>query len=388
MIKSLPTPTPDALAHSHQFLGYLIAQIQKNNGFISFADYMNLALYHPNFGYYISGTQKFNVGGDFTTAPEISSLFSQCIAKQCEQIFPFISGKLEILEFGAGTGRMAADILSYLAEKNALPHHYYILELSAELKKRQEQTIANICPDLLPRVHWLKSLPVEFSGVILANEVLDAMPVHRFHIADNQIHELGVTEKNGTLAGSLLSTKTQDFLDLFTSQEWPGNYTSEINLNIQPWIASLSACLKQGVILLVDYGFSKSEYYHPQRTQGTLMCHYQHQAHADPFYYPGLQDITAHVDFSAVYQAAIAAGLEVLGYTQQASFLLGCGLIDLLQEQNILSEKEKAKQNHAINLLTSPAEMGELFKVMMLGKKIDLDCVGFSLSDKQDRLTR
>jgi len=382
MITSLPTPPPDALAHSHQFLRYLIAHIQKNNGSLSFADYMDLARY------YISGTQKFNVGGDFTTAPEISPLFSQCIARQCEQIFPLIADQADILEFGAGTGRMAADILNYLATENVLPRHYYILELSAELKKRQEQTIATICPDLLPKVQWLKNLPVEFSGVILANEVLDAMSVHRFHITNNQIYTLDVTEKNGLLKDHLLSTKIKALLDLFVSQEWPETYTSEINLNIQPWIKSLSACLKQGAILLIDYGFSKPEYYHPQRTQGTLMCHYQHQAHTDPFYYPGLQDITAHVDFSAVYQAAIATGLEILGYTQQASFLLGCGLIELLQKQHILSEKEKAKQNHAINLLTSPAEMGEIFKVMMLGKKIDEACMGFSLSDRQDRLTR
>jgi len=195
-----------------------------------------------------------------------------------------------------------------------------------------------------------------------------------------------VTEKEGILSEILSTTKTPKILELFHSKSWPDLYASEINLNIEPWIKSLSKCLKQGVVLLIDYGFSAQEYYHPQRTMGTLMCHYQHQAHHDPFYYPGLQDITAHVDFSAIYQAATSAGFDILGYTSQASFLLGCGLIDLLSEKNLVTEKEKAKQNHAINLLTSPAEMGELFKVMMLGKNIETACMGFQFSDRQHTL--
>ena len=376
-------PPPDAVEHSNQLLATILAHIRKNQGAISFADYMNLALYAPGLGYYVVGTQKFNAGGDFTTAPEISPLFSQCLAKQCQQILPLIETNANILEFGAGTGRMAADILQYLDRTQMLPQAYFILELSPELKKRQEQTLLTLCPHLLPKVHWLNHLPTEFSGIIVANEILDAMPVHRFQIQNDKMHTVMVTEKEGILSETLIPTKTPEMLEFFRSQSWPDLYTSEINLNIQPWIKSLSDCLKQGVVLLIDYGFPAQEYYHPQRTTGTLMCHYQHHAHPDPFYYPGLQDITAHVDFSAVYRAAKLSGFDVLGYTQQASFLLGCGLLDLLPTQDSLSEKERAKQNHAINLLTSPAEMGELFKVMMLGKNIEIACRGFEFGDRQ-----
>jgi len=382
----LKNPTSDALEHSNRLLETIIADIKKNQGLIPFADYMNLALYAPGLGYYVSGAQKFNVGGDFTTAPEISSLFSECLAKQCQQILPLIATKADILEFGAGTGCMAADILQYLDKEKTLPENYYILELSPELKKRQEQSINNRCPHLVSKVHWLNSLPDEFSGIILANEVLDAMPVERFQIKESNLYTMMVTEKYGILSETFSATKTLKILELFHSRSWPDLYTSEINLNIHPWINSLSQCLKQGVVLLIDYGFSAQEYYHPQRTMGTLMCHYQHHAHHDPFYYPGLQDITAHVDFSAIYQAVMSVGFDILGYTSQASFLLGCGLIDLLPAKDLKTEKEKAKQNHAINLLTSPTEMGELFKVMMLGKNIEAACIGFQFSDRQHTL--
>jgi SAM-dependent MidA family methyltransferase len=382
----LKHPNPNALEHSNRLLAAIMTDIKRNHGLISFADYMNLALYAPGLGYYVSGAQKFNVGGDFTTAPEISSLFSECLAKQCQQILPLITPKAKILEFGAGTGRMAADILQYLDKKKMLPEHYYILELSPELKKRQKQTMTDRCPHLLPKTHWLNSVPDEFSGIILANEVLDAMPVERFQIKENNIDTVMVAEKEGVLSETLSTAKEPEILELFHSKSWPDLYTSEINLNIYPWIKSLSKCLKQGVVLLIDYGFSAQEYYHPQRTTGTLMCHYQHHAHHDPFRYPGLQDITAHVNFSAVHQAAKLSGLDILGYTSQASFLLGCGLIDLLSEKNLATEKEKTQQNHAINLLTSPAEMGELFKVIMLGKNIETACIGFEFSDRQHTL--
>lgn len=395
MIAKLPIPNAEALNHSQQLVEHILSKIRTNHGSISFADFMDLALYTPNLGYYRSGLQKFGPTGDFITAPELSPIFSRCLARQCQQILQIINGG-DILEVGAGSGQMAADLLIALARLNTLPQRYYILELSSDLQQRQQETIASLCPTILPRIHWLTSLPAPgFRGIVIGNEVLDAMPIHRFQIAEKGILETRVIEKvqgNG-FDWQYFPSDNAELLEFYhantqSTQPWPPGYTSEINLNLKPWIMSLADILNEGIILLIDYGFPRNEYYHLDRSMGTLMCHYRHYAHADPFFYPGLQDITAHVDFTAVAEAALEANLEILGFTNQAAFLLGCGLIDTLNASHIhmQTEKDNIKQNHAINLLTSPAEMGELFKVIALGKKFDGSLIGFSLGDKRYRL--
>lgn len=441
----LPKPSDEGLAHSEKLLEVIIEKIESNEGrFISFAEYMQLALFAPGLGYYSSGNQKFGRGGDFVTGPEISPLYSQCISKQCEQVLEVLGKEGCILEIGAGSGQMAVDILKELQELGRLPKQYYILELSAELKERQQNALLQQCPKLFSLVRWLDKLPEKpLKAIILANEVCDAMPVHRFCLrnlardsnhtsetgsdfsnADNHkaIMELGVTHIDGklcftekcpdealrhelalllkdlaqnensahTLQQLELDSATLNIFDLDLNSLFSETnyYSSEINLNIKPWINSLAKVLEAGVILLIDYGFPRHEYYHPSRSMGTFMCHYRHHAHSDPFFYPGLQDLTSHVDFTLIAEAASKVNLEVLGFTNQAAFLLNAGLLTIAEKakQKGMSKQAFFKQNQAIQLLTSPAEMGELFKVLALGKNFEKILLGFTLNDMRYRL--
>ncbi|MFU8797331.1 MAG: class I SAM-dependent methyltransferase [Gammaproteobacteria bacterium] len=329
-------------------------------GIISFARYMELALYAPGLGYYSAGLRKFGPGGDFVTAPEISPLFSRCIAKQCAQI----SG--DVLELGAGTGTMAAEILRHYT-----PNHYYILEVSADLKQRQQETLKNYS-----NVTWLTGIPETFTGIILANEVLDALPVHRFRIHHHHILEAYVRWENDTFTWHYDTPTSPGLLEAVKELNLASDYESEIHLTIPPFINTLGTMLKKGVILFIDYGFSRAEYYHPQRNQGTLMCHYQHRSHPNPLILTGQQDITAHIDFTALGEAAIASGFHVKGYTTQAAFLLALGLLDH-------HSPDPAKQlaiSQQIQKLIQPHEMGELFKAMAFTKNFDQPLLGFSLS--------
>lgn len=400
---NLPPPSLDAIEHSQKVLATILSQIRHHNGLISFAEYMQLALYAPGLGYYQVGNQKFGREGDFITAPELSPLFSGCIAGEIASVLQHLKGG-DILEFGAGSGILAAEILLSLKGLNQLPHRYCILELSPELKERQLNTIKSRAPDLLSLVQWLDKLPEHpFRGFILANEVCDAMPVHRFIQNENDLFELCVSENQGKLIWQsipisneynsahnrysfLTPTDLKGFQDLQLKLDKNKIYGSEINLNLNPWIQALSQPLEQGVCLVIDYGFPRSEYYHPDRSMGTLMCHYQHHAHGDPFFYPGLQDITAHVDFTAIAEAAESANLDVLGFTNQASFLISCGLLELVSQTQSDSPNGAFKHHHAIQTLTSPAEMGELFKVIALGKNYEGPLKGFLLNDKRHRL--
>lgn len=415
-------PAQDAVEHSHRLLKVVIDRIESQpEKVISFADYMQLALFAPGLGYYVAGTQKFGGGGDFTTAPEISPLFSRCIANQCYEALKTLGEEACILEIGPGSGKMVVDILKRLQELGCLPKQYYILELSAELQERQRKFLQAACPELLHKVIWLKELPKSpIPAIILANEVCDAMPAHCFSVSQKegtkQFSEMGVSYVEGKLITvekqpcERLKTELHSLFkegvgDLFREST---QYISEVNLNIAPWIKSLADFLEKGLILIIDYGFPRQEYYHPSRYMGTLMCHYQHQSHSDPFFLPGLQDITAHVDFTAIAEAASSAGLEVLGFTNQASFLLGAGLIQLVElaeqtnvqtqirnvsDKNSLAynvdhntEKTVFQQAQAIQVLTSPSEMGELFKVIALSKNFDTRLSGFALNDMRYRL--
>lgn len=386
MKMTLPLPSTDALAHSEQLRNKMINAIHDNGGAISFDRYMEMALYEPNLGYYRAGTQKFGAAGDFITAPEISSLFSFCLATQCQQILHYLK-KGSILEFGAGSGVMARDILLTLSREQALPEFYYILEISADLKERQQHLLAEAVPHFFSNIIWLDTLPEDFNGVILANEVIDAFPVKLFSMENENIFELRVSVQNNEFQwGKELLSATSELIRVSEFKQeglCSDSYQSEMNCLLLPWLTSLNACLKKGAMIFIDYGFPRREFYHPQRNQGTLMCHYRQHAHTDPFYLPGLQDITAHVDFTAIAEKAASLNLSIAGYNTQAGFLLGCGLLDKLKTQK---KDAFLSSRHAINQLTSPAEMGELVKVIALTRNISLPLIGFSQQDLRGRL--
>jgi len=379
----LPDPSEEARAHSETLIERLRLDIAAAGGRIPFQQYMDTVLYAPGLGYYSAGSRKFGPEGDFVTAPEVSPLFSHCLARQCAQVLDQTGGA--ILEFGAGTGTMAADILLQLERMQALPSSYYILELSADLQQRQRQTLEHKAAHLLPRVVWLQQLPQTFHGVILANEVLDAMPVHRLRLEHGQWRELLVGWDGPRLGWQAMPLEDAQVQQRLEGLDLPEPYTTEVCTRADAWVAQLGEILQSGLVLLIDYGFPRHEYYHPERSQGTLMCHYRHRAHADPFVYPGLQDITAHVDFTAVAEAALSAGLSVYGYTTQAMFLLATGLEQAMDGVEDAEQQYRLAQQ--IKTLTLPSEMGELFKVMALGKGLaDITLMGFALHDMRGKL--
>ncbi|MGE5384412.1 MAG: class I SAM-dependent methyltransferase [Betaproteobacteria bacterium] len=383
----LPEPTSEAKAHSERLCRRIRDEIEGDGGWMSFARFMELALYAPGLGYYAAGAQKFGAAGDFVTAPEMTPLFGQTLARQIAQVTaasaPFV------LEAGAGSGRLAADLLLELGRLDALPERYVILELSGELRQRQHETIARAAPQALARVEWLDRLPQRYSGAIVANELLDAMPVHLVAWREAGIFERGVTVAgefgfawSERPANGALLAEAQKITEAWAL---PADYESEVALAAPRWAAEWGHILEQGAMLLIDYGFPHGEFYHPQRSGGTLMCHYRHQAHTDPFYLPGLQDITAHVDFTAIIATAHAAGLELYGFTTQGRFLTNCGLLACLAELSPGSP-QYLRAAGAANRLILPQEMGELFKVMAIGRGIDCTLDGFGRGDQSHRL--
>ncbi|KVW92738.1 class I SAM-dependent methyltransferase [Thiobacillus denitrificans] len=380
----LPAPTPDALAHSQRVTAHLRALIDDAGGWISFAQFMEAALYAPGLGYYAAGAMKFGAAGDFVTAPELSPLFGRTLAHAIAPVLVETDG--EVLELGAGSGRLAVDVLGELERLDALPARYCILEVSADLRARQQKAIAHELPQFAERVRWLDALPAHFSGVILGNEVLDALPVELVNWTEDAPLSRGVIVEGDAFAwqdrpiGDPLLRARADALNLA-----PG-YLSEINLAADALIASLAHVMDRGLILMIDYGFSANEYYHPQRHMGTLRAHYRHHALDDPFYLPGLCDLTAHVDFSAVARAGMAARLELDGYTSQASFLLNSGLTELLMQTPPADAATYLPQANAVQRLVSPAEMGELFKVIGLSKGGIALLAGLARGDRRHSL--
>ena len=359
------------------------------SGPISFANFMHHTLYEPGLGYYLNGTQKFGADGDFITAPEVSPLFGQCVAAQCRDVLAQTGG--DILEVGAGTGRLASSILDALCDMPDF--NYFILEPSADLQQRQQQFLASsVAASVVHRVHWINNLPVSFTGVIVANEVMDALPVERFCIAE-ELMQVAVDYTEDRLVEVQIPASADVVNAVGTIEEdigftLPVDYVSEVNLLLAPWISSLADCLSCGVVLLADYGYPRSEYYLPERVSGTLMCYYQHRGHTDACWYPGLQDITAHVDFTQVAECASASGFELLGYTTQAAFLMALGLLDLAAAESAQCDQEieRVRIAQAVKTLTLPGEMGERFQVMALGKKCDFELRGFSMYELSHRL--
>jgi SAM-dependent MidA family methyltransferase len=390
MNTSFPQPDSAALAHSNALLSFIQALITKEGGWINFAQMMDAALYTPGLGYYSGGAKKFGLSGDFVTASEISPLFSRTIARQVQQVFGAMQtqGKqADILELGAGTGRFAKELLLEMAKLEQLPARYMILEVSAHLREVQQATLRATLPDtLMNRVVWLDGLPENFDGVIFANEVLDALPVHIIKTTADGIAEMGVVSDDRGLAwkekpASLLALK--DFVSEINLTDC---YTTEVCLAATGLVASLAGILQSGMLLMIDYGFSRAEYYHPQRNQGTLMCHYRHRSHGDPLIYLGLQDITAHVDFTRIAEAGVSNGLELVGFLTQAQFLINAGISELLQSIPVEDSAKYLPLVASAQKLLSPAEMGDLFKVIAFEKNLDIPFIGFSSGDKSHTL--
>ncbi len=382
----LPEPTPEERAHSQRLTELIRAQIAGAGGAISFARFMELALYAPGLGYYSAGKHKFGAAGDFVTAPELGPVFAQCLARQCAQILAALSNG-DVLEAGAGSGALAVQLLLELERLGQLPAHYFILEISSELRARQRALFTQRAPHLLARLQWLDGLPAAgFRGIVLGNELLDAMPVERFRVGTDGILELRVGWEENRFVWREAQANTA-LRNRVTALGLPEGYVSEIGFAAEGWVRSIADILEQGVLLLVDYGFPGHEFYHPQRATGTLMCHYRHRAHDDPLLFVGLQDITAHVDFTAIAEAGTESGLGLLGYASQALFLLGCGLDDIAARISRSDERAYLQFTNEVKKLTLPHEMGELFKVIALGRGIDeMPLAGFRLQNRRDRL--
>jgi len=391
----LPEPSKAEIAHSEQLCEHIKRKIEAAGGWLSFEQYMQLALYTPGLGYYSGGLQKFGEQGDFITSPEVSPLFAKSLARPVAALLAEIP-EAKIIEFGAGSGRLAADLLAELANLKQLPADYYIVELSAELQHRQRETLQQQVPELLARVKWLSHLPEnKINAIVLANEVLDAMPVKRFVLKNNRLQELGVEnveqalqlsyrdvdERLSTQIASLgikhLSINPADAES--TSEKY--QYSSEINLNIKPWIASVADCIEQGAVYLIDYGYPRQVYYSAERVMGTFIGYYQHRAMDAPLWYPGLQDLTAFVDFTEVAEAALEAGFDVDGYTSQGNFLINCGLADIVEKAEFATEIARLQTLQQMKTLSLPGEMGERFKVMGLSKGLDKNIPGFEMRD-------
>ena len=383
-MSSLPAPSADARAHTARVAAHIRDEIAREGGWISFARFMELALYAPGLGYYMAGARKLGAEGDFTTAPELGALYGHTLARAAAEALGAAGD--EILEIGAGTGALAASLLEELERLGRLPQRYLIVELSPELRARSRDTLAARVPHLMERIAWLNGLPPAVSGFVIGNEVLDAMPVHVVRTLPNAVEEAGVAIGVGDAFEWAYRPAAGELAQASRALDLPAGYTTEIGLVARAFIASLARTIERGVALFVDYGFPRREYYHPQRRRGTLMCHYRHRAHDDPFFLPGLQDITAHVDFNAVAEAARGAGAEMLGYTTQAQLLVNCGLTDVMSRIPPEDAKRYLPLAGAANQLTSPSEMGELFKAIAFGRGVTDDLVAFRSGDRRQAL--
>ena len=382
----LPNPSADELARSADLTSVIQNEITVSNGWIDFAQFMHMALYTPRLGYYSGGSEKFGKNGDFVTAPEITPLFAQTLAIQVSQILSQL-GNGDILELGAGTGKLSSDLLLALNKLEQLPEFYYILEVSNHLRHIQQETLQKQLPfELFKKIVWTNILPENFVGLVLGNEVLDAIPVHLVVNTSQGICERGISFQNGEFVWKNKQILNAGLINLVHQYPLPNDYLTEFCLSANGLIKSLAGMLQKGAILIIDYGFCAREYYHPQRDQGTLMCHYQHYAHCNPLINLGLQDITAHVNFTTIAQTALDSGLMVAGFTTQAQFLINCSIIELLNQVPAEDIAQYLPLVTAAQKLISPSEMGDLFKVIALTKDLPSPMIGFTKGDKSHTL--
>jgi SAM-dependent MidA family methyltransferase len=386
---SLPAPGPSALAQSEALSAQLRSEIAQAGGWLPFDRYMERALYAPGLGYYGGGSVKFGRrpedGSDFVTAPELSPLFAATLARPVAQALE-ASGTRHLMEFGAGTGKLAAGLLKALDALGAQFDTYSIVDLSGELRERQRATLEAEAPALAARVRWLDALPEQFEGVVIGNEVLDAMPVRLFSHTDGVWHERGVTLREGDFDFEDRPVSAAQDVEFLTGIEVDGEYVTETHDAARAFTRTICTMLTRGAALLIDYGFPRHEYYHAQRAQGTLMCHYRHRAHGDPFVYPGLQDITAHVEFTGIAEAGVETGADLLGYTSQARFLLNAGITEVLGEIDPADTARFLPAANSVQKLLSEAEMGELFKVIAFSRGIEETLDAFASGDRTHTL--
>ncbi len=392
----LPAPSAEAQAASRALGERLAARIAAGGGRIGFDAFQQCALYEPGLGYYSGGSRTFGAGGDFVTAPELGALFAGCLAAQCAQWFEQGVPR-RVVEFGAGTGALAAELLGALGAMGVDGVDYEIVELSAPLRERQRAAIGRRVPEAAARVAWLDRWPGSIAGVVVGNELLDALPVKVFRLQGDRVLERGVAldaaggpcwadAPADAAFESEVRALLQPVRDAWGAQ-WPDDYVGEVGQQARAWVAEAARRLAHGALLLVDYGFPRAELYHPQRSQGTLMCHYRHAAHGDPFLWPGLQDVTAHVDFTAVAQAAAGEGLALLGYTSQANFLLSLGLVERFAAARGDDPVQQARRAREVQTLVSEAEMGELFKAIAFGRGLPDAAAGFARRDRRGALS-
>ena len=370
----LPDPDEDSRLHSELVVQHIRKSIESCGGSISFAEFMQQALYAPGLGYYVSGNRKFGEAGDFITAPELSPLFSRLVANQAASVLEQIDNGV-VLELGAGSGALAVDLYRRLQELDALPERYLILEVSADLQQRQQQLIQRELPDQVQRFEWLSALPAKYSGVVIANEVADALPVERFVRTDIGVQQVRVGSNDGKFewvtadAPAALGDAVAE-IERDLGRELGDGYQSEVSLGLTPWIQDICAGLERGFVFLFDYGVGRREFYSVDRSGGWLRCHYRHRVHDNPLILPGIQDLTAWVDFTAVAEAANQAGMTIAGYVTQARFLMDSGLEKELELAMAESGKNQVELLRQIKLLTLPGEMGENFK-----------CIGLATDD-------
>ncbi len=380
-------PDAEACALSARLVEHITELTARSGGFLPLDVFMDAALYTPGLGYYSNGLTPFGEQGDFVTAPESGDLFARCLARSLTPVLK--QGSASLLELGAGSGVLAADLLCALQRLDALPVRYAILERSPAMRALQQARIAQLPETLQARVEWLDELPRDWVGVIVGNEVADALPVKRFHYREKGVREMGVEVAAGILQWQTVEadTGTAEYVTALAQQYgWEGDYRTEYCPALNDWVKSLADCLKQGMLLLVDYGYGRAEYYHPQRNMGTLMCHYRHQAHDNVFWYPGLQDITAFVDFTSVAEAATEAGLAFLGYTSQARFLVGAGIDQVMSESDPDDLPNFLKMTSDAKRLMLPGEMGDRFKVIGFSRNLNQEIPGFDSQDLRSRL--
>lgn len=383
----LPPPSVESMARSLALTEHIREQMKQQGGLMAFSQFMEMALYFPALGYYHSPDFSIGKQGDFITAAELTPLYAQCFARQCVELFEQLSST-EILELGAGSGQFAFDLLSELNRLNALPRRYYIHEISETLRHKQQNFLKIACPSWYERIVWQEKLPASFTGMIIANEVLDALPVDCFQIHHQHALERCVAWENSQFIWKTRippDSNLKQRLEIFMKQySFSDGYQSEISSRLPGFVHCLATTLSQGVILFADYGYGQREYYHPARKRGTLTCFYRHRRHDNPLIYPGLQDITAHVDFTRVIEMATEAGCQLAGFTTQAAFLMSLGLAERVREkESHCSPAEEFELHQAVKTLTLPTEMGERIKVMGLSKNLNKSLSSFSLLDRR-----
>lgn len=389
---ALPAPAPDALAHSERLRAHIADVIRAEGGAIPFHRYMELAMYAPGLGYYSAGATKFGEAGDFVTAPELGSLFARCVANATAKVIKALGEGADWVELGAGSGAFAVAVLTRLDELGQVPRRYRILEPSADLRQRQRERIASrLAPALAARVEWLDGIPDDrWNGVLFANEVLDALPVTRFVMREREVYEEYVAlDADGQLhsvdrpADAMLRQAVAR-IERDRNAAFPNGYRSEVLVQLPWWIQAVCGTLGSGLALFFDYGYPRREFYLADRRQGTLICHYRHRAHSNPFHLPGLCDITSFVDFTAVAEAGAGGGMELAGFCSQASFLFGSGIEQELAAASLDERAGRARNEEARKLLL-PGEMGERFKAIGLQRGIDLSAL-FPVGDLSARL--